>query len=164
MGSVASVRGGRLDREDVPHLGNAFERMDPPVLEADTRAGHEILHGRGHDYLIGAGKRCQAGGDGDGDPTHVVIEQLEAVLDNIPAIRMPTGRRRRRPGKVHADKAYDQAHWRVAGWHSAAADPLRARLRGFCALVLLACSVLCCNTLQRPTMMSRSECLLVVRR
>jgi len=34
---------------------------------------------------------------------------LEAVLDDIPAIRMPTGRRRRRPGKVHADKAYDHA-------------------------------------------------------
>jgi hypothetical protein len=31
---------------------------------------------------------------------------LEAVLEDIPAIRMPTGRRRR-PGKVHADKAYD---------------------------------------------------------
>jgi hypothetical protein len=29
---------------------------------------------------------------------------LEAVLEDIPAIRMPTGRRRRRPGKVHADK------------------------------------------------------------
>jgi hypothetical protein len=29
---------------------------------------------------------------------------LEAVLDDIPAIRMPPGRRRRRPGKVHADK------------------------------------------------------------
>jgi transposase len=32
---------------------------------------------------------------------------LEAVLEDIPAIRMPTGRRQRRPGKVHADKAYD---------------------------------------------------------
>jgi hypothetical protein len=30
---------------------------------------------------------------------------LEAVLEDIPPIRMPTGRRRRRPGKVHADKA-----------------------------------------------------------
>jgi hypothetical protein len=29
---------------------------------------------------------------------------LEAVLDDIPPIRMPTGQRRRRPGKVHADK------------------------------------------------------------
>jgi len=30
---------------------------------------------------------------------------LEAVLEDIPAIRTPSGWRRRRPGKVHADKA-----------------------------------------------------------
>ena len=30
---------------------------------------------------------------------------LEAVVDDIPPIRMPTGRRRRRPSKLHADKA-----------------------------------------------------------
>jgi transposase len=36
---------------------------------------------------------------------------LEAVLEDIPAIRMPTGRRRR-PGKVHADKAYDHRRCR----------------------------------------------------
>jgi hypothetical protein len=29
---------------------------------------------------------------------------LKAVLDDIPPIVMPSGRRRRRPGKVHADK------------------------------------------------------------
>ena len=39
---------------------------------------------------------------------------FEAVLDDIPPIRMPTGRRRRRPGKVHADKAYD--HRRCRGY------------------------------------------------
>ena len=62
---------------------------------------------------------------------------FEAVLDDIPAIRMPTGRRRRRPAKVHADKAYDhrrcrgylrrlddRAHRSVAWWMAAAADPL----------------------------------------
>jgi transposase len=38
---------------------------------------------------------------------------LEAVLDDIPAIRMPTGRRRRRPGTVHADKAYDHRRCRA---------------------------------------------------
>jgi transposase len=37
---------------------------------------------------------------------------FEAVLDDIPPIRMPTGRRRRRPGKVHADKAYDHRRCR----------------------------------------------------
>jgi len=32
-----------------------------------------------------------------------------AVLDDVPPIRTPTGRRRRRPAKVHADKGYDSA-------------------------------------------------------
>jgi transposase len=38
---------------------------------------------------------------------------LEAVLEDIPPIRMPTGRRRRRPGKLHADKAYDHRRCRA---------------------------------------------------
>ena len=38
---------------------------------------------------------------------------FEAVLDDIPAIRMPTGRRRRRPTKVHADKAYEHRRCRA---------------------------------------------------
>jgi IS5 family transposase len=37
---------------------------------------------------------------------------FEAVLDDVPPILMPTGRRRRRPGKVHADKAYDHRRCR----------------------------------------------------
>ena len=32
---------------------------------------------------------------------------LERLVDAIPPIRRPQGRRRRRPGKLHADKAYD---------------------------------------------------------
>jgi transposase len=38
---------------------------------------------------------------------------FEAVLNDIPPIRMPVGRRRRRPGKVHADKAYDHRRCRA---------------------------------------------------
>ena len=38
---------------------------------------------------------------------------FEAVVDDIPAIRMPTGRRRRRPAKVHGDKAYDHRRCRA---------------------------------------------------
>jgi transposase len=34
---------------------------------------------------------------------------FEAVLDDIPPIRMPSGRR---PGKLHADKAYDHRRCR----------------------------------------------------
>jgi transposase len=32
---------------------------------------------------------------------------FQAVLDDVPPIRTPSGRRRNRTGKVHADKAYD---------------------------------------------------------
>lgn len=32
---------------------------------------------------------------------------FEEMLDAVPGIRTPAGRRRRRPDKVHADKAYD---------------------------------------------------------
>jgi len=38
---------------------------------------------------------------------------LAAVLDDIPPIRMPTGRHRRRPRKVHADKGYDYPRCRA---------------------------------------------------
>jgi transposase len=34
---------------------------------------------------------------------------FQAVLDDVPPVRTPSWRRRCRPGKVHADKAYDSA-------------------------------------------------------
>ena len=34
---------------------------------------------------------------------------FQAVVDDVPPIRTPSGCRRTRPGKVHADKAYDSA-------------------------------------------------------
>ena len=44
---------------------------------------------------------------------------FEAVLHNLPPIRTPAGRRRARPGAVHADKGYDshanQAYLRRRG-------------------------------------------------
>ena len=32
---------------------------------------------------------------------------FEAVLEDVPPVRTPSGRRRTRPGKIHGDKAYD---------------------------------------------------------
>jgi Transposase DDE domain len=32
---------------------------------------------------------------------------VAAMVDDVPAIRTPSGQRRKRPGKLHADKAYD---------------------------------------------------------
>jgi hypothetical protein len=38
---------------------------------------------------------------------------FEALLDDVPAVRTPSGRRRCRPSKVHADKGYDARHCRA---------------------------------------------------
>ena len=53
-----------------------------------------------------AGSKLHLAGDAN-DTT-----MLEVVLDDIPAILMPTGRRRRRPSKVHSDRAYDHRRCR----------------------------------------------------
>jgi transposase len=60
-------------------------------------------------------------GDAGGLPLAVIVSaanandatMFEAVVDDIPPIRMPSGRRRRRPGKVHGDKAYDHHRCRA---------------------------------------------------
>jgi hypothetical protein len=67
-------------------------------------------------------------GDAGGLPLAVVLAaanahdstMLEAVVDDIPPIRMPTGYRRRRPAKVHGDKAYD--HRRAERTYAGAAS------------------------------------------
>jgi transposase len=132
-------------------------------------------------------------GDGGGLPISVLVSaanandstMFEAVVDDIPPIRMPSGRRRRRPGTVHADKAYDHRRCRaylrrrgirpriarrmiessarlgryrwtiertgawLGGWRRLRIRYERSSER-FYALVLLACSVICFNTLQQP--------------
>jgi transposase len=53
--------------------------------------------------------------DGRGLPLSVLVTganindspMFQALLDNILPVRTPAGRRRRRPDKCHADKAYD---------------------------------------------------------
>jgi transposase len=37
------------------------------------------------------------------------VTMLEAVVDDIPPVRAPSGRRRTRPGELDADKGYDSA-------------------------------------------------------
>jgi transposase len=132
-------------------------------------------------------------GEAGGLPLAVVVSaanandatMFEAVLDDIPAVRMPSGRRRRRPAKVHADKAYDHRRCRIylrrrgirsriarrmiessqrLGRHRWTIERTGAWLGGwrrlriryersserFYALAMLACSVICFNTLQQP--------------
>jgi Transposase DDE domain len=50
--------------------------------------------------------------DGGGLPLTAVVTaanttMFQAVLDDVPPIRTPSGRRRTRPAAVHADKGYD---------------------------------------------------------
>jgi transposase len=53
--------------------------------------------------------------DGSGLPLTAVVTaanvadvtMLAAVVDDLPPVRTPSGRRRTRPGAVHADKGYD---------------------------------------------------------
>jgi transposase len=67
------------------------------------------------------GSKLHLAGEAGGLPLSVILSaantndstMFEAVLDDIPPIRMPTGRRRRRPGKVHGDKAYDHRRCRA---------------------------------------------------
>jgi transposase len=55
--------------------------------------------------------------DGGGLPLTAVVTaanvtdttMFQAVVDDIPPVRTRSGRRRTRPGKVHADKGYDSA-------------------------------------------------------
>jgi transposase len=141
-----------------------------------------------------AGSKLHVAGDASGLPLSVVVSaanandstMLEAVLDDIPPIRMPSGRRRRRPGKLHADKAYDHRRCRAylrrrgirpriarrmiessarLGRHRWTIERTGAWLGGFrrlriryersserfYALAMLACSVICFNTLGRPS-------------
>ena len=53
---------------------------------------------------------------------------FEALLDDIPPVRTPAGQRRRRPEKVHADKAYD--HRRCRGYLSERGIKVRIARRG----------------------------------
>jgi transposase len=141
-----------------------------------------------------AGSKLHVAGDAGGLPISVLVSganandatMFEAVVDDILPIRMPSGRRRRRPGTVHADKAYDHRRCRaylrrrgirpriarrmiessarlgrhrwtiertgawLGGWRRLRIRYERSSER-FYALVLLACGVICFNTLQQPS-------------
>jgi transposase len=61
------------------------------------------------------GSKLQLVCDGGGLPLTAVVAaanvndttMFQAVVDDVPPIRTPSGRRRTKPAKVHADKGYD---------------------------------------------------------
>jgi transposase len=139
------------------------------------------------------GSKLHLAVDGGGLPLSLLVTGantndslvLEALLDDLPAVRTPAGRRRCRPEKVHADKAYDHRRCRaylrqrgirpriarrmiessaqlgrhrwtiertgawLGGWRRLRIRYERSSER-FYALAMLACSVICFNTLQQP--------------
>jgi transposase len=66
--------------------------------------------------FISEGSKLHLVCDGSGLPLTAVVTTantgdttvFQAVLDDVPPIRTPAGQRRRRPGKVHADKGIRQ--------------------------------------------------------
>jgi transposase len=115
-----------------------FEQLQALLLDELGEAGRVDLErvgvdssacGRSKGELTGAnpvdrgkaGSKFHGAGDAGGLPLAVIgsaasandSTMFETVLDDIPPIRMPSGRRRRRPGKVHSDKAYDHRRCRA---------------------------------------------------
>jgi transposase len=176
----------------------AAGRIDLERVSVDSFSLRAVKGG----YLTGAnptdrgkaGSKLHLAGERGGIPMSVVLSaandndstMFEAVLDDIPPILMPTGRRRRRPGSVHADKAYDHRRcrrylrrrgirpriarrgiepsqrlgryrWTIERTGAWLGGFRRLRIRyerdsgRFYALVLLACSIICCNALTQPS-------------
>ena len=66
---------------------------------------------------------------------------FEALIDAIPPIKHPSGQRKQRPAKLHADKAYDIPRCR--------AFLRRRRIQDHEALLTLGCALLCVNAIDR---------------
>ena len=100
---------GRIDLERV-----SVDSFSLRAVKRDQTGANPVDRGK-------RGSKLHLAGERGGLPLSIVLSaanandstMFEAVLDDIPAIRMPTGRRRRRPGKVHGDKAYDHHRCRA---------------------------------------------------
>jgi transposase len=82
---------------------------------------------------------------------------LEAVLEDIPAIRMPGGIRPRiARRRIESSTRLGRHRWTIertgawlGGWRRLRIRYERSSER-FYALAMLACAVICCNALQQP--------------
>jgi transposase len=99
-------------------------RVDPERVSVDSFSLRAVkggdLTGANPTDRGKAGSKLHVAGDATGLPISLILSAantndalvFEALLEDIPPIRMPTGRRRRRPNKVHGDKAYDHRRCR----------------------------------------------------
>jgi len=100
---------GRIDRGRV-----SVDSFSLRAVKGDLTGANPVDRGK-------QGSKLHVAGEEGGLPLAVVLSaanandstMLAAVLDDIPPIRMPSGRRRRRPDKVHGDKAYDHRRCRA---------------------------------------------------
>jgi transposase len=82
------------------------------------------------------GSKLHLAADGTGLPLSLLVTAantndsavFEALLDDLPTVRTPTGGRRCRPAKCHADKAYD--HRRCRGYLTRRGIKVRIARRG----------------------------------
>jgi hypothetical protein len=140
----------------------AVEVGDPQGQRRDRAA----VHGDGDVFVADGVGQVPAAADG---------MLLAAMVDDVPAVRTPSGQRRHRPDKLHADKAYDSRTNRAAlrrrgitsraGLHRWRIERslswlgcwrrLQVRWDGdagrFFAFALVACALVCFTSSNQPT-------------
>jgi hypothetical protein len=60
----------------MPVTRHALERRRPAVLEADSRSGHQVLHGAGHEHLTGTRQGRYPSPDMNSDTAYLFADKL----------------------------------------------------------------------------------------
>jgi transposase len=114
----------RLEQDRLTERRNPVQRP-PSTLQSAWRALPLVGSAENQPRQNGhGGSKLHLAVEGGGLPLSLLVTGantndslvFEALLDDLPAVRTPAGRRRRRPECVHADKAYD--HRRCRGYLS----------------------------------------------
>jgi transposase len=115
--AVPLVAAAQADRSLAGHQatgGGVKPSPRPPARQSSQRGDHVGANpvDRGK-----PGSKLHLVCDGAGLPLTAIVTaanagdttMFQALLDDVPAVQVPSGRRRCRPGTVHADKGYDSA-------------------------------------------------------
>src|SRR5512145_332258 len=80
---ATGLRPGPLDREEAPGARHSLEIVHPSVAEPDPRAGHQVLHGAGHQDLSRCGHGRHPGGDVHRDAAHTMTALAQLDLPGM---------------------------------------------------------------------------------